>query len=87
MFRLLSHENDNNYVYVKQRGEKLEEQHEVVRLLRRRRREEHRLKMELNLQSLFGLYVHSCTHWLRPRNFFSTQALGLLYEGAIGQPR
>ncbi len=21
--------------------------------------------MELDLQSLFGLYVHSCTHWLR----------------------
>jgi hypothetical protein len=29
----------------------------------------HRLNMELDLQSLFGLYVHSCTHWLRPRNF------------------
>ncbi len=24
--------------------------------------------MELDLQSLFGLHVHSCTHWLRPRN-------------------
>ncbi len=23
--------------------------------------------MELDLQSLFGLNVHSCTHWLRPR--------------------
>jgi hypothetical protein len=22
----------------------------------------------LNLQSLFGLHVHSCTHWPRPRN-------------------
>ncbi len=22
--------------------------------------------MELDRQSLFGLYVHSCTHWLRP---------------------
>jgi hypothetical protein len=33
--------------------------------------------------------VHSCTHWLRPRNPPSpipTQ-LGLVYEGAIGQPR
>ncbi len=30
--------------------------------------------MELDLQSLFGLLVHSCTLWL-------------LYEGAIGQPR
>ncbi len=28
----------------------------------------HRLNMELDLQSLFGLHVHSCTHWLRPRN-------------------
>ncbi len=27
----------------------------------------YRLNMELNLQSLFGLHVHSCTHWLRPR--------------------
>jgi hypothetical protein len=24
--------------------------------------------MELDLQSLFGLHVYSCTHWLRPRN-------------------
>ncbi len=24
--------------------------------------------MELDLQSLFGLHVHSGTHWLRPRN-------------------
>jgi hypothetical protein len=24
--------------------------------------------MELDLQSLFGLHVHSCNHWLRPRN-------------------
>jgi hypothetical protein len=24
--------------------------------------------MELDLQSLFDLHVHSCTHWLRPRN-------------------
>jgi hypothetical protein len=29
---------------------------------------EHRQKMELDLQSLFGLLVHRCTHWLRPRN-------------------
>ncbi len=28
----------------------------------------HRLNIELDLQSLFGLHVHSCTHWLRPRN-------------------
>ncbi len=24
--------------------------------------------MELDLQSIFGLHVHSCAHWLRPRN-------------------
>jgi hypothetical protein len=24
----------------------------------------HRLNMELDLQSLFGLHVHSCSHWL-----------------------
>ncbi len=28
----------------------------------------HRLNMELDLQILFGLHVHSCTHWPRPRN-------------------
>ncbi len=28
----------------------------------------HRLNMELDLQILFGLYVYSCTHWLRPCN-------------------
>jgi hypothetical protein len=27
-----------------------------------------RLNMELDLQSLYGLHVYSCTHWLRPRN-------------------
>jgi hypothetical protein len=24
--------------------------------------------MKLDLQSLFKLHVHSCIHWLRPRN-------------------
>ncbi len=28
----------------------------------------HWLSMEIDLQSLFGFHVHSCTHWLRPRN-------------------
>jgi hypothetical protein len=28
----------------------------------------HRLNMELDLQSLFGLQVHSCAHWLRLLN-------------------
>jgi hypothetical protein len=26
----------------------------------------HRLNMDSDLQSLFGLHVHNCTHWLRP---------------------
>ncbi len=47
----------------------------------------HSLNMELDLQSLFGLHVHSCIHWLRPRNLPPPPAFGLIYEGAIGQPR
>ncbi len=45
--------------------------------------------MKLDLQSLFGLHMHSCTHWLRPCNPPSSRppAFGLIYEGAIGQPR
>jgi hypothetical protein len=43
----------------------------------------HRLNMELDLQSSFGLYVspdvHSCSHWLRPRNP-PPPAFGLIYE-------
>ncbi len=27
----------------------------------------HLLNIELDRQSLFGLHVHSCSHWLRPR--------------------
>jgi hypothetical protein len=27
----------------------------------------HRLNMELDLQSLFGLRVYGCNHWLRPQ--------------------
>ncbi len=30
-------------------------------------RMQHRLNMKLDLQSLFGVHVHRCTHWLRPR--------------------
>ncbi len=37
--------------------------------------------MELDLQSLFGLPVHSCTLYTPPPVF------GLINEGAIGQPR
>jgi hypothetical protein len=37
----------------------------------RSKRASHRLNMELDLQSFLGLHVkivHSCTHWLRPRD-------------------
>ncbi len=48
----------------------------------------HKLNMELDLQSLFGLHVHSSTHWLRPRNSPPSPAFGLIYEGAkTGLPR
>ncbi len=43
-----------------------------------------KLNMELNLQSLFGFHVHSFTHCLKHRN---PPAVGLINEGAIGQPR
>jgi hypothetical protein len=44
--------------------------------------------MEINLQSLFRLHVHSCTHWLRPsKPPPPPPAFGLIYEGAIGQQR
>ncbi len=43
--------------------------------------------MELDLQGLFGLHGHSCTQRLRPRNPPPPNAFGLIYEGAIGQPR
>jgi hypothetical protein len=31
--------------------------------------------------------AYSCTHWLRPCNAPPPSAFGLIYEGAIGQPR
>jgi hypothetical protein len=45
--------------------------------------------MELDLQSLFGIDMHSSTHWLRPRNPHPppSPAFWPIYEGAIGQPR
>jgi hypothetical protein len=46
----------------------------------------HWLNMELDLQSLFGLHVHCRTHLLKPSNPLPP-AYGLIYEGAIGQPR
>ncbi len=50
----------------------------------------HRLNMGLDLQSLYGHHVHSCTHWLRPRNRNPPPRIWAhirIYEGAIGQPR
>ncbi len=51
----------------------------------------HGLNMEVDLQSLFDSMsrdVYSCTHWLRHRNPPPyPHALGLVYEGAIGQQR
>jgi hypothetical protein len=50
----------------------------------------HRLKwlnMEFDLQSLFGLHVHSCTHWLSPRNSPSHPHLGSYTRALFGQPR
>jgi hypothetical protein len=35
----------------------------------------HRLNMELDLQSLFGLHVYSCTDWLRHLNFLPPPTL------------
>ncbi len=43
-----------------------------------------------NFNCLIGLHVHSCTHWLRPRNSPTPPpafGLILIYEGSIGQPR
>ncbi len=46
------------------------------------------LNMELDLQSLFGFHVYSCTHSLRPRNAPPPPpAFGLIYEGDTGRPR
>ncbi len=42
----------------------------------------HRLNMELDLLSLFGLYLHSCTHWIRLRNPPPPPAFGIIYDGA-----
>jgi len=47
----------------------------------------YRLNMVLEFEGLFGLHVYSCTHRLRPRNSSPPPAFGLIYEGAIVQPR
>jgi hypothetical protein len=46
--------------------------------------------MGLDLQSLFGLHVHLCTavrYSLAETSYPHPPAFGLIYEGAIGQPR
>ncbi len=43
----------------------------------------HRLNMEVDLQSLFGLHVT----WCEQLYSLADPALGLVYEGAIGQQR
>ncbi len=47
----------------------------------------HRLNMDLDLQSLFGLHVHSCTHWLRPCNNPPSPRIWAQIRGRLGQPR
>ncbi len=54
----------------------------------------HKLVMELDLQSLFGLQMHSCTVYTLAETPQAATTLpppfpafGLIYEGAIGQPR
>ncbi len=46
----------------------------------------HRLNVELDIQSLFGPHVHSCTHWPIPRTPPPPHS-GSYTRGAIGQPR
>jgi hypothetical protein len=50
--------------------------------------ESHRLYMELDLQSLFGLHVHKVLIGRDPATPpHIPPAYGLIYEGAMGQPR
>jgi hypothetical protein len=49
-----------------------------------------RLNLELDLQSLFGLHVHSCAHWRKPSYYPHPPPFppfGLIYEADVGQPR
>jgi hypothetical protein len=41
----------------------------------------HRLNMALDLQSLFGLHVQSCTHWLSPPPHLVSDTRALLVNG------
>jgi hypothetical protein len=50
----------------------------------------HRLNMELDLQSLFGLHVRrymQYTQWMKPCNSPHPSAFGLINKGAIGQAK
>jgi hypothetical protein len=42
-----------------------------------------RLNMELDLLSLFGHHVYSCTHWLRPRPPPPPPPFGLIYRALL----
>ncbi len=48
---------------------------------------QHRFNMELDPRKFIWPPVYGFTHWLRPRNSPHSPASGLMYEGAIGQPR
>jgi hypothetical protein len=47
----------------------------------------HRLNMDLDLQSLFELHAHSCTHWLRPRKPPPPLHLGSYTRVLVSQDR
>jgi hypothetical protein len=51
----------------------------LLRLTAQQKPQRHRLNMELDLQNLFGLLVHSCTHW----HPLPPPAFELIYEGAM----
>ncbi len=55
-------------------------------------RREHKLNMEQDLQSLFGLHVYSCTHWPRPRDSTLSPRIwahirGRYWSGSIEYPK
>jgi hypothetical protein len=48
---------------------------------------QHRLNMGIRSPKFIWAPVYSCTHWLKPRDSPPPPAFGLIYEGAVGQPR